>query len=114
LRALPGHMKAIGTSKGAAEKHIHKLLTPEQIEAEITKWIVSEYHVRTHSTTDRKPIELWEEKVHLRVPTEDEVFRALMRMEEGVRKVQPVIEFTRDGKGGLYWCPELLEHYGST
>lgn len=111
LRGLPGHMEAMGRSRGAAEKQVHKLLTPEQIEREITEWIVNEYHVRTHSATDRKPIELWEETVHLRTPTEDEVFRALMRMEDRVRTIQPVIQFTRDGNGGSYWCPELLEQY---
>src|SRR5690606_7612566 len=100
LRGLPGHMEAMGRSRGAAEKQVHKLLTPEQIEREITEWIVNEYHVRTHSATDRKPIELWEETVHLRTPTEDEVFRALMRMEDRVRTIQPVIQFTRDGNGG--------------
>ena len=112
LRGLPGHMGAIGTSRGAAEKNIHKLLTPEQIEAEITEWIVTEYHTRTHSKTNRRPIDLWEETVHLRTSSDDDVFRALVRMEDKVRTVQPVIEFTRNDEGGLYWCPELLEHYG--
>lgn len=112
LRGLPGHMEAIGTSEGAAKKHINELLTPEQILREIKRWIVEEYHQRTHDSTDRKPLELWQETVDLRVPSEEEVFRVLLRQDAKTRKVQPMMKFKKNGQGGVYWSPDLLPYYG--
>jgi putative transposase len=112
LRALPGHMAAIGSSEGAALKNLHKLLTPDQIEQEVKRWIVEEYHHRTHSVTNRKPLELWQETVQLVVPDEAAVFRVLLRMDGQLRKVQRMLKFSVNGQGGLYWSPDLLPLYG--
>jgi putative transposase len=112
LRGLPGHMSAIGRTEGAAKKHLAELLTPEQIEEEIKRWIREEYHQQTHSSTGRKPIESWRETVHLKIPDEGEVFRVLLRMENEVRKVQRVVRFTKNGAGGEYWSPEIPALYG--
>lgn len=112
LRGLPGHMEAIGKSEGAAKKNLHKLLTPEQIEREIKIWIVEEYHQRRHSSTKRKPIELWQETAQPRLPSEGEVFRALLHLDEGVRTVGRTVDFTKDGEGGSYWSPDILALWG--
>ena len=111
LRDLPGHMDDIGTSEGAARKNLNRLLTPEDIEYEIKRWIVEDYHERTHSVTGRKPIELWRETVRLRVPDDGDVFRVLLRMEAGTRTVQRVVQFTKHGQGGSYWSLEIPDLY---
>lgn len=112
LRALPGHMEEIGRSEGAAQKNLAILLTPDQIEREMKRWIVEEYHQRTHSSTDRKPLDLWRETVHLSVPAEEDVFRVLLRKDDMVRTVQPMITFRENHDGGDYWSPDLLRLYG--
>lgn len=112
LRRLPGHMDAVGRTETSAAKHVHLLLTVEQLRAEIEHWIVEEYHERTHSGTDRKPIELWEERVRLRLPDDEEVFRVLMVRSDRLRRVRRTgIRFhPPGGEGGTYWAPVLVEH----
>src|SRR5205823_2469896 len=39
LRILPGHMNAIGSTEGAALKRVHELLTLQQLDREISRWI---------------------------------------------------------------------------
>jgi putative transposase len=113
LRALPGHMEAIGRSMTAAKKHVDTLLTRKQLLNEIETYIVDEYHTRTHSETGRKPGEHWEQTVRLRMPESvDALNRMLLKCDE-TRKVNRVgVDFTYKGRGGDYWAPALVELIG--
>lgn len=113
LRILPGHMKAIGTSEGAAAKRVHELLTFEQLNAEIERWIVEEYHEKVHSETGRKPREFWEETVRLRMPTSDEDLNLLILKADQERTIRNTgLIFAHKGKKSNYWAPDLVYHYG--
>lgn len=111
LRGLPGHMADIGTSEGAAKKHLMELLTPEDILKEIDRWIIEDYHQRTHSETGEKPIDRWRNTVRLRVPDEGEVARVLLRLESTSRLVQRTVSFTKNGEGGSYWSLKIPDLY---
>ncbi|MCA1565866.1 MAG: Mu transposase C-terminal domain-containing protein [Acidobacteria bacterium] len=114
LRVLPGHMDATGRSETSAMYHILTLLTRQQLNREIEKYIVDEYHQRTHSETGRKPAEYWEQAVRLRMPESvDALNRMLLKFEE-TRKVNNVgVSFMYKERGGDYWAPALVELLGS-
>jgi putative transposase len=113
LRVLPGHMEAIGRTEATAVDHVPTLLTRRQLVREIEKYIVDEYHQRTHSETGRKPAEHWEQSVRLRMPESvDALNRMLLKFEE-MRKVNNVgVSFMYKGRGGDYWAPALVELIG--
>jgi putative transposase len=115
LKRLPGHMSKIGTTIGAAEKHIDELLTIPQIREEIERWIVDEYHQTPHSETGRKPIELWEETVRYRPVDQDENALNMMLLRDGIsRKVRNTgIDFTLDGIRHTYWSPDCVPYWRS-
>jgi hypothetical protein len=111
LRILPGHMSAIGKTREAAEKHVDVLLTIPQLRAEIERWIIYDYHQQTCTSTRRKPAELWEETVRMRMPeSEDAMNLMLMKSDErtvdntGINFRVPNASANTDH---LYWAPEL-------
>jgi putative transposase len=114
LRVLPGHMAAVGRSETSATYHVQTLLTRQQLIREIEKYIVDDYHQRTHSETGRKPVEHWEQSVRLRMPESvDALNRMLLKFDE-TRKVGTVgVSFKYKGHGGDYWAPALVELIGS-
>ncbi len=117
LRILPGHMDAVGRTREAAEKHIHVLLTIPQLRKEIERWIVSDYHQRIHSGTGRKPSELWEETVRIRLPAGEDALNLLLLKSDKERTVRNTgIKFNFDSPNKvneqLYWAPELTYHVG--
>jgi putative transposase len=117
LRILPGHMDAIGKTRESAEKHVHLLLTVPQLRKEIERWIVKDYHQRIHSGTGRKPAELWEETVRLRLPASEEALHLMLLKSDKERRVYNTgIQFNfRDspaGEGHTYWGPELADRIG--
>lgn len=112
LKGLHGHKAAIGKSEGAARKNVHALLTLDQLEKEISRWIVTDYHVSTNEETGRKPIHEWEETVRLLKPASEDVFRVLLLQSDKTRVVRRTgIDFMRTTTGGRYWAPELTWHY---
>jgi putative transposase len=117
LRILPGHHQAVGVSMTAIEKHVTVLLTRQQLAKEIERFIVEDYHVREHSETGRKPSELWEETVRLRMPQAEDALDAMLLKSDKVRRVRNTgVDFHLTGKGkkedrgGRYWAPELVYH----
>lgn len=113
LRILPGHMAAIGTTKGAAEKRVAELLELPDLRKEIISYIVESYHQRTHSETGRKPAELWEETVLLRPPESEDALNALLLKGDKTRKVEGHgITLTINGARGDYWAPPLVDYAG--
>lgn len=112
LRLLPGHMDVVGTSEGAAAKKVHEFLTVPQLTAEIERWIDEEYHRRTHSETGRKPAEMWEETVHLRMPENEDDLNLLFLKEDVERTVKNTgIRITMDSVKRIYWSPTLMYHF---
>jgi putative transposase len=113
LRALPGHMNAVGHTAGAAVNYVDTLLTRKQLIREVEKFIVEDYHARTHSETKRKPGEHWEQTVKLRMPESlDSLNRMLLKFDE-TRKVNQVgVSFKYKGQGGDYWHPALVDCIG--
>lgn len=108
LRLLPGHMDAVGKNAARATKHLDRLLTRHQILQEIERWIVDEYHQRTHTETDRKPAELWEETVRLRIVEDDDHFHAMLLKSDRLRVVRNTgIDF----ENNRYWAPHLTDYY---
>lgn len=119
LRSLPGHMDAIGVTHAAAEKHLATLLTRRQLAEETERWIVTDYHTRTHSETGRPPAHIWEETVRLRMPQSEDALDNLLLKSDKARRVRNTgIDFHIGGKsdaearGGRYWAPELAYHTG--
>lgn len=116
LRILAGHHKAIGNSETSAKKNLAVLLTRDQLQREIEHWIVEEYHQRENSETKRKPCELWEETVQLRMPEDIGILDSLLLKSDKVRKVGNTgVRFHTTGKGddrgGRYWSPELVPYW---
>lgn len=112
LRLLPGHMNVVGTSEGAAAKRVREFLTVPQLTAEIERWIDEEYHRRTHSETGRKPAELWEETVCLRMPENEDDLNLLFLKEDIERTVRNTgIRISVDGVKRIYWSPTLMYHF---
>jgi transposase InsO family protein len=114
LRILPGHHAAIGTSLTTAKRCIAELLTRKQIEREIERWTVEDYHQRVHSETGRKPAELWRENVRLRMPESEAALDSFLLKSDTSRVVRNMgIDFRPQGnstgavRGGRYWAPEL-------
>ena len=111
---LPGHVRAIGSTVEAAQKYCDKypdsLLTIEQLRQFIEDWIVEVYHQRTHSTTGRKPAELFEEALRLREPVDQKDLDALLLKGDEIRTVTSLgIRFSTNGFKGRYWSPEMIE-----
>lgn len=112
LRILPGHMDAIGLTEGAARKHIHELLTLKQLNVEIERWIDEDYHQHVHSSTGRKPAELWEETVRLRMPESEDDLNLLLLKHDKERSVKNTgVHVSIQGMNCIYWSPELLYHF---
>lgn len=113
LRMLPGHMAAIGVTKGAAEKRVAELLELPDLRKEIVSYIVESYHQRTHSETGRKPAEMWEETVLLCLPESQDALNALLLKGDKTRKVEGHgITLTINGSRGDYWAPPLVDYAG--
>jgi putative transposase len=112
LKMLPGHMDAIGVTRGAAQKHISVLLTRRQLMREIENWIVTDYHQRVHSETNRKPAELWEETVRLRMPDSEEDMHVFLLKSDQIRTVTKTgISFMSGRGGGNYWSPDITFYW---
>lgn len=116
LRILSGHHKAIGSSEGAAQKRLSVLLTLQQLRLEIEHWIVTEYHQRENSETKRKPAELWEETVLMRMPESETALDSFLLKSDKVRVIRNTgIDFHIPGKGdergGRFWAPEVSWFY---
>lgn len=112
LRILPGHIKDIGVSESAAMKRVHELLTLNQLNSEIERFIVEDYHQHIHSETGQKPIESWEETVRLRLPTSEDDLNLLVLKEDVEKTVKNTgILFVYKSQKHLFWCPELIYHY---
>lgn len=117
LRILPGHMDGIGRTREAAERHVHLLLTIPQLRKEIERWIVSDYHRQTHSETKRKPAELWEETVRMRMPESEDALHLMLLKSDKERTVHNTgIKFKFGDVDAedehVYWGPELTFHIG--
>jgi hypothetical protein len=115
IRTLPGHMDAIGRTREAAEKHVEMLLTVPQLRKEIEHWIVEKYHQRVHSETGRKPAELWEETLRLRMPESEDALNLLLLKWDKTRTIKNTgIKFMHPASHGgqevRYWAPELTYH----
>lgn len=115
LRSLPGHMEAIGRTRGAAEKHVAELLELPDLRREIISYIAECYHQRTHSETGRKPGEMWEQTVLLCQPESEDALNALLLKGDQTRKVAGHgITLTINGIQGDYWAPPLTEYAGQS
>jgi putative transposase len=113
LRTLPGHMAAIGRTRGAAEKHVTELLELPDLRKEIISYIVECYHQRTHSETGRKPAEMWEQTVLLCQPESEDALSALLLKGDQTRKVGGHgVTLTINESQGDYWAPPLTEYAG--
>lgn len=111
LRKFPGHFDAIGRTEGAARKRVHELLTIEQLRKEIYDWVVNKYHQTIHSSTDRKPIELWEETVRYRpVENEDDLNVFLLKFDKERMILNSGIRLTLDKVKHRYWSSEFDDH----
>lgn len=109
---LPGHMAAIGTSRGAAEKRLATLLELSDLKREIVAYIVDNYHQRTHSETGRKPAEFWQETVHLRLPESEDALNAFLLKGDKIRKVGNTgVTFTINGFKRHYWSPLITNFW---
>lgn len=108
LRKLPGHHDAIGKTEGAAQKHIHELLTLKQLREEITKWIVDVYHNKIHSETGRRPLELWQESVHFRPVENVEDLNILLLKHDVERSISNLgVRLVINNEKHTYWSPAL-------
>jgi len=103
LRKLPGHFDSIGRTHGAAKQHVHKLLTLEQLREQITNWIVNVYHQSIHRTTNRKPIEMWEENVHFRSVDENDLRIFLLKFDKERTIRNDGLEMTIDDEKHQYF-----------
>lgn len=112
LSLLPGHHLDVGVTRGAALKRVHEFLTLQQLDAEIERWIVEDYHQRVHSETNRKPAELWEETVRLGMPASEADLDLLLLKDDIVRTVRNIgIDLTLGGIRRTFWSPDLLFHF---
>jgi transposase InsO family protein len=110
LRTLPGHMKATGTSRVSGERSLSVLLTRNQLKEAIEDWIAVDYHQRPHSELEgRKPVEVWEENVRLRLPEPEQLNALLLKADETRTLRRTGIHFQKE----TYWAPELVEHWKS-
>jgi putative transposase len=116
LQLLPGHMGAVGTTEGAARKQLSFLLTRAELEVEIVKWIVDEYHAREHSSTGRAPADHWAETAVIAEDVDERFLdHCLLRSSRNytVRRLGVRFKYKHDGRelGGWYWFPELMDAY---
>ncbi|MEJ7848375.1 MAG: Mu transposase C-terminal domain-containing protein [Pyrinomonadaceae bacterium] len=118
LRRLPGHMAATSKRGYVAQKFVGTLLTRRQLLQEIETWVVEEYHQTIHSSTKRKPAELWQETVRLRLPASEEQLDGFLLKSDVLRKILKTgVQFHIPGsedsslRGGYYWSPELTYHW---
>ena len=72
---------------------------------------LEDYYQRSHSGTNRKPVELWEESVLLQMSDSDDLNRVLLKqdVERSVRKTG--IEVTIASIKRIYWSPELMYYF---
>jgi transposase InsO family protein len=111
-RILPGHMDAIGHTQEAAQKRVHELLTVPQLDSEIDRWIVEEYHQTVHSETHRKPVELWEETALLRLPESEDSLNLLLCKYDREATIQNTgFNVTINGEECLFNAPEFIEYW---
>lgn len=108
LRKLPGHFAAIGSTEGAAQKHVHELLTLEQLKDEIFHWITNVYHQKVHSATGRKPLELWQETVRFRAVENEDDLNILLLKDDTERTIQNLgLRFAINQEKHTYWSPSF-------
>lgn len=112
LRILPGHTQAVGITEGAAMKRVHELLTLQQLDKEIARWIDKDYHQREHSETERAPAEFWEETVLLRLPESvDKLNLLLLKYDKECTVRNTGIKFKLGGEKHRFWSPELAYYF---
>jgi putative transposase len=112
LSVLPGHMKDVGTTEGAALKRVHEFFTLQQLDQEITRWIDEDYHRRKHSETGRAPAEYWEDTKILRLPaSEDDLNLLILKYDKECTVINTGIKFTLNGVKHRFWSPELAPHW---
>jgi putative transposase len=115
LRLLPGHIDAVGTSQGAADKQIDRLLTRQQLKGEITRFVIEEYHHWHHREIDSKPAIRWEEGMGIpRMPAQGDLNSLILKHPDERTVTRTGIQFNIDEGGGRYWCPALCEHWKRT
>lgn len=68
LQKLPGYIDRAARMHDPVKESPHLLLTRDQLEKEIERWIIEDYHQRPHPKTGRKPAELWEKTAWIRMP----------------------------------------------
>ena len=108
LRKLPGHFDAIGSTEGAAQKHVHEFLTLEQLRNEIFHWIANVYHHKVHSATGRKPIELWQETVRFRPVENEDDLNILLLKDDTERTILNLgLRYTINQEKHTYWSPSF-------
>jgi hypothetical protein len=101
-------------SQAEAERKLDQVLTREELQAEIERFIVDVYHQRPHEgLKNRKPLDLWEQtRGHVRSLT-DERLRDFLLLDDRHRIVRRgAVEFTVNGIGGTYKAPAFLDHEG--
>lgn len=112
LSVLPGHMKDVGTTEGAALKRVHEFLTLRQLDQEIARWIDEDYHRREHSETGRAPAEYWEDTKILRLPaSEDDLNLLILKYDKECTVLNTGIKFSLNRVRHRYWSPELAPHW---
>lgn len=109
MRTFPGHKAAIGTTEGAARKHIDELMTLAILNQEMETWIVHDYHPRKNRESGEAPVDRWLESIGFPRMPETEDHLNLLLMQTDMRRVQNVgIDFRRR----LYWAPALASAIG--
>jgi len=112
LRLLPGHMDAIGSSFGAAKKRVHELITLQQLDHEVARWLDEEYHLREHSETGRAPAEYWSQSVRLKLPdSEDDLSLLLLKYDRECTVRNTGIKFTLNGIRHRFWSPQMAHFW---
>lgn len=110
LPMLPGYVDGNERGDGWSQRRVDRLLLVPQLRANIERWVVEFYHREVHHTTQRRPVELWEESVpEVKVPLREDLDVFLLQTDE--RKVsRGFIRFSpeRNGRKRLYYAPALL------
>ena len=110
LPMLPGYVDGAERGEPWTDARIQRLLTVQQLRAQVERWIVEFYHQQVHDSTQRRPVELWEEGVPcVNVPPREDLDVLLLQTDE--RKVsRGFIRFSprSSGRKRLYYAPALL------
>jgi hypothetical protein len=105
-------MDAVGATVGAALKHVPELLTLQQLDREIARWLDEDYHVREHSETGRAPAEYWNQAVRLNLPkSEDDLNLLLLKFDRGCTILNTGIKLTINGVRHRYWSPQMAHFW---